>query len=93
VECKTFNIESLDTTFRSFYLSPSEDFKVTKDARHLAISFEIYVEGRSGNKNIYKCKSWKILTLDRLLVDVKYEFNADNRRLYDNKLILAQGEF
>lgn len=93
IECKTFNIKSLDTTMRSFYLSPSEDFKITSDAHHFAISYEIINVGKDGNKNIYKCKRWKILTLEKLLVDVKYEFNSDNIRLYSNELILAQGNF
>lgn len=34
LECKTFNRENVETTQRSFYLSPSDDFKVTQDARH-----------------------------------------------------------
>lgn len=92
LECKTFNIENITTTQRSFYLSPSDDFKITKDAHHFAISFEIYVERRKQRNNIYKCKSWKILTLENLEVDVKYEFNSDNARLYSKEMILAEGE-
>ncbi len=46
LECKTFNIENINTTQRSFYLSPSEDFKVTVNAHHFAISYEIVVVGR-----------------------------------------------
>jgi hypothetical protein len=91
LECKTYNIENISTTMRSFYLSPSEDFKITKDAHHFVISFEIYVDGRVGNKNVYKCKKWKILSIEKLLVDVKYEFNSDNKRLYSKNLILAEG--
>jgi len=49
------------------------------------------VDGRTGNKNIYKCKSWKIVTLENLKCDVKYEFNSDNKRLYAAELILAEG--
>jgi len=30
LECKTYNIENIATTQRSFYLSPSEDCKITK---------------------------------------------------------------
>ncbi len=94
LECKTFNINNIHTTQRSFYLSPSGDFKVTKDAHHFGISFEIYVEKSIGNKHLYKINSkinsWKILDLSKLELDVKYEFNADNKRLYDKKLILAE---
>jgi len=91
LECKTFNIENVSTTQRSFYLSPSEDFKITKDAHHFVVSFEIFESGRQGNTNIYKCKSWKVLSIETLEVDVKYEFNSDNARLYAKELILAEG--
>ncbi len=90
LECKTFNIENVDTTQRSFYLSPSDDFKITKDAHHFGISFEIFVEKSIGNKHLYKVKSWKILDLSQLELDVKHEFNADNKRLYNKKLIIAE---
>lgn len=92
LECKTFNIENIDTTQRSFYLSPSKDFKVTKDAHHFIISYEVYIASKKGKKNIFKCKSWKILTLEKLLVDVKYEFNTHNKQLYSKALILAEGK-
>lgn len=91
LECKTYNKENVSTTQRSFYLSPSEDFKVTKDAHHFVLSFEIYVDGRVGNNNIYRCKEWKILSIENLLVDVKYEFQSDNKRLYSKEMIIAQG--
>jgi len=90
IECKTYNIENIDTTFRSFYLSPSEDFKVSKDAHHFGFSFEIFLENSIGNMHIYKVKSWKILDLSKLELDVKYEFNSDNKRLYEKELILAE---
>lgn len=92
LECKTYNIENINTTLRSFYLSPSEDFKVSKDAHHFGMSFEVYVDHSIGNHHIYKINSWKILDLSQLALDVKYEFNSDNRRLYDSKLILAEKE-
>lgn len=41
IECKTYNKNNVATTQRSFYLSPTEGFKVTKDAIHLVISLEI----------------------------------------------------
>lgn len=92
LECKTFNIENVNTTQRSFYLSPSNDFKITRDAYHLAICFEIYVADNIGANNVYKCRSWKLLNLENLDLDVKYEFNSDNYRMYDESLILAEGE-
>ena len=92
LECKTYNIENVTTTQRTFYLSPSEDFKITQDAHHLVVSFEIYVASRQERENIYKCRSWKIVSVETLPVDVKYEFNSDNARLYAKDLILAEGK-
>lgn len=89
LECKTYNIDNVGTTQRSFYLSPSDNFKITRTAHHFAISFEIYVEKRVGNKNLYKVNGWKIIDLSNLELDVKHEFNSDNKRLYDDELVLA----
>jgi len=95
LECKTYNIKNIDTTQRSFYFSPSDEFKVIYDAPHFLLSFEVYVAGESGNKHIYKCKHYKILSIESLSLDVKYEFNSDNKRMYsakDGTIILAEGE-
>jgi len=57
------------------------------------LSFEIYVAGEKGNKHIYKCKHYKILSIESLSLDVKYEFNSDNERMYSGKdgtIILAE---
>lgn len=90
LECKTHNKETIHTSQRTFYLSPSSDFKVTKNAHHLVLSYEIYESGQISSKRIYKCRSWKILSIANLLVDIKYEFNSDNKRLYSTDLILQQ---
>jgi len=95
LECKTYNLENIGTSQRSFYFSPSEDFKVVYDTHHFIISYEMYVAGREGNKNIYKCKHWKLLSIESLSLDVKYEFNSDNKRMYSGKdgaILLAEGE-
>ena len=95
LECKTYNIKNIDTTQRSFYFSPSDEFKVIYDAPHFILSFEIYVAGEKGNKHIYKCKYYKILSIESLSLDVKYEFNSDNKKMYSGKdgaIILAEGE-
>ena len=91
LECKTFNKNNIDTTQRSFYLSRSEDFKIAKDDHHFLISFEIFVFKKSENYNIYKTSTWKILSLEYLNVDIKYEFNANNQSLYKKDNILAEG--
>ena len=82
LECKSYNLANIETTQRSFYFSPSPDFKVIYNAIHLMVSYEVFVSESLGEKNIYKCKHFKILTLESLPVDVKYEFNSNNKRLY-----------
>ena len=94
LECKTYNIENIETTQRSFYFSPSDEFKVIYNAPHFLMSFEIYVAGEQGNKHIYKCKHYRILSIESLSLDVKYEFNSDNKKMYSGKdgtIILAEG--
>ena len=95
LECKTYNIENIATTQRSFYFSPSDEFKVIYDAPHFLMSFEIYVAGESGKNHIFKCKHYKILSLESLSLDVKYEFNSDNKRMYSGQsgtVILGEGD-
>jgi len=90
LECKTYNALVRDTTFRSFYFSPSKDPKITKDAFHLLMSFELDSAERKGERAFIPI-SWQIYTLDKLLVQVKHEFNASNRELYRKDALLAQG--
>ncbi|MBI3754051.1 MAG: hypothetical protein HY266_08445 [Deltaproteobacteria bacterium] len=95
LECKTYNLENISTTQRSFYFSPSDDFKVIYDTHHFILSYEMVLDGRNGDKNIYRCKHYKILSLESLSLDVKYEFNSDNQRMYSGKdgtIILDEGE-
>lgn len=92
LECKSFNIETLFSTLRTFYLSPSLNSKIIHDARHIALSYEVIEIERGTGYNLYKFNSWKLLSLENLLVDVKYEFNCDNVRLYAKNLILAENK-
>lgn len=78
---------------RSFYLSPSDSFKVSLDARHLLLAFGMNPTAISGSRDsLYTPQSYKLIDLYDLLCDVKYEFNSDNRRLYAPSMILSQGE-
>lgn len=93
LECKIFGEGKQFTTMRSFYLSPSENFKVTVDARHLLIAFGVNREPVSSSQDsYYRATSFKIVDLFGLKCDVKYEFNSDNRRLYQGQHVLAQGK-
>lgn len=93
LECKIFGEGQALTTMRSFYLSPSENFKVCHDARHLLIAFGVSREPVAGSRDsLYRPVSFKLIDLHALECDVKYEFNSDNRRLYDPAMILASGD-
>lgn len=81
------------TTMRSFYLSPSESFKVSYSARHLLLAFGMSAETVPGSQDsLYRPRSFKLIDLYDLLCDVKYEFNSDNKRLYAPNLVLLEGD-
>jgi len=80
LDCKTYNKDTANTTMRTFYLSPSDDPKITRDAVHLILSFETARDG-----DIYQLAGYKIISLEKLSLDLKYEFNSDNRRMYSGK--------
>lgn len=92
LECKISGGGAL-TTFRSFYLSPSESFKVSQDARHLLLCFIMTRTAIEGSllSQFIPCE-FKLVDLFKLNCDVKYEFNSNNQRLYDSSLILASGD-
>jgi hypothetical protein len=93
LECKIFAEGTAATTMRSFYLSPSESFKVSLDARHLLLAFGMEGAAVSGSRDsVYTPRSFRLVDLHDLLCDVKYEFNSDNRRLYAPNILLLQGK-
>jgi hypothetical protein len=78
---------------RSFYLSPSESFKVSVDARHLLLAFGMDASPIAGSRDsLYIPTSYRLIDLHDLLCDVKYEFNSDNCRLHAPSMILLQGD-
>jgi hypothetical protein len=94
VELKTYNASTVNTTQRSFYYSPSEKSKVTRDALHLLLAYELDRTERSG-KTAFIPTHWKLITLQDLEVDLKFEFNQSNRGLYgkdSSKALLGEGQ-
>lgn len=90
LECKTYNLKNIKSTQRSFFFSPSENFKVIHDTHHFLLSYEMYITDR----NIYNCKYWKILSIESLSLDLKHEFNSNNKRIYaaeSGAILLAEG--
>jgi hypothetical protein len=90
LELKTYNAGTVNTTQRSFYYSPSETPKVTRDAVHLLLAYELEKVERDGHA-VFVPRHWKLLTLQDLEVDLKFEFNQSNRGLYsDGKATLDE---
>lgn len=90
LDCKTYNTATKNQSFRTFYFSPSKDPKITKDAFHLLLSFELTREERKGQMAFVPI-SWQLYTLENLKVQVKHEFNASNKDLYKSEFLLAKG--
>lgn len=84
LELKTYNAKTVNTTQRSFYYSPSAAPKVTHDAVHLLLAFELTKVERGG-KSVFVPTHWKLVSLSALEVDLKFEFNQSNRGLYGDK--------
>jgi hypothetical protein len=83
LELKTYNAATAKTTQRTFYYSPSENPKVTRDALHLLLAYELEKTERGG-QSVFLPVRWQLLTLQDLEVDLKFEFNQSNRGLYGN---------
>ena len=77
LDCKTYSSKTKEQTFRTFYFSPSDDPKITEDAFHFLLSYELKQTGR-----IFVPVSWQLYTLENLWVQVKHEFNASNFYYY-----------
>ena len=94
LELKTYNASTVNTTQRSFYYSPSAHPKVTHDALHLLLAYELDRSERDG-KTVFTPTRWKLITLQDLEVDLKFEFNQSNRGLYGKESkpsLLGEGE-
>jgi hypothetical protein len=91
LECKTYAEESLHSSLRAFYLSPSDNFKITHDARHFLLAFSMNLDGRRGQDSRFIPIAYKLTTLDQLSCNVKYEFNANNQDIYQPEAVLLAG--
>jgi hypothetical protein len=94
LELKTYNATTVNTTQRSFYYSPSEHPKVTRDALHLLLAYELEKTERNA-KTVFIPVHWKLVTLQNLEVDLKFEFNQSNRGLYGKEAsaaLLGEGQ-
>jgi hypothetical protein len=79
VEVKLAEVGQLDSSLRAFYYEPVEFTKVTRDARHIMVGF------------LHKNKSvigFKIVDLSKINVNLKSEFNANNKELYKREAVI-----
>lgn len=93
LELKTYNASTANTTQRSFYFSPSANPKVTHDALHLLLAYELEKTVRD-DRTAFIPVHWKLITLQDLEVDLKFEFNQSNRGLYgpdSAKALIGEG--
>lgn len=90
LELKTYSAATARTTQRSFYYSPSETPKVTRDALHLLLGFELERTSHNGT-SIFRPVRWKLISLEDLEVQLKLEFNQGNRGLYGERPALGEG--
>ncbi len=94
LECKTYNLKNVETTQRAFYFSPSKEFKVTRDAIHLLLAYQLEKTSRNG-KAAFIPVHWRLITLQDLRVDLKHEFNQHNRNMYGSgaeQALIAEGD-
>ena len=89
LDCKTYSQETRDQTLRSFYFSLTDDPKITRDAMHLIVGFELKKVSNNGN-HAFIPRGWSLWSLDGLSLQMKYEFNASNRQLYAKDGLLAE---
>lgn len=79
---------SVSSSFRTFYFEPKKGtLKITDDAAHLLVGIEH--DGVNGN---WTFLAWHLVDLSGLKVRLKAEFQASNRELYTNSMILEKGE-
>lgn len=88
LELKSYNATTANTTQRSFYYSPSARPKVTRDALHFLLAYQLEKTERDG-KTAFVPVHWKLITLQNLEVDLKFEFNQSNRGLYGKEAVPA----
>lgn len=91
LELKTYSAGTAQSAQRTFYYSPSARPKVTHDAVHLLLGFELEASSQAG-PTAFVPVGWTLLTLEDLRVDLKLEFNQSNRGLYGRpEAVLGRG--
>jgi hypothetical protein len=92
LEAKVIKAGSEGSSFRSFYLSPSDNPKVGTDARHLLIAFTHQRRPNSDDgMEQYALTAFKIVDLAQVLGKIKFEYQASNKDMYLGDAVVAKG--
>jgi len=89
LEVKVSRVENISKgSARNFFYQPTQNSKITRDARHLLCGFSI--EEDSEKKWILR--EWTITDLWFLRVKLKPEYNADNLEIYRREAVILKGD-
>ena len=92
LEAKVIGAGSESSSFRSFYLSPSDNPKVCVDARHLLVAFvHDRREDSDDGMEQYSLTSFKVVDLSYVLGKIKFEYQSSNKDMYLGKAVIAKG--
>jgi hypothetical protein len=85
---KLFESGSRSSSLRTFYFEPKrETNKILEDAHHLIVGFE-----HDGKNGAWKFLGWELVDLASFRVQLKAEFQASNRDLYQSEAIIASSK-
>jgi hypothetical protein len=92
LEAKVIAEGTEDSSFRSFYLSPSDNPKVCVDARHLLLAFtHDRRENSADGLEQYALSAFKLVDLSKVLGKIKFEYQSSNKEMYLKGAVVAQG--
>lgn len=88
IDPKLYEATSRDSSLRTFYYTPKgRTGKVLHDAHHLLVGI-----AHDGNDGDWQFTSWEVIDLAKFKVRMKAEFQASNRDLYREDLLLRRSK-
>ena len=81
LELKTHGAGTVASSQRTFYYSPSADPKVSVDALHLLLAYELERRVEEG-ETVFRPGKFRLVSLHDMPVRLKIEYNQSNRGLY-----------
>lgn len=92
LEAKVVGAGSEASSFRSFYLSPSERPKVCFDARHVLVAFTHHREADNpAGLEQYSLVNFKVVDLARVFGKIKFEYQSSNKDMYLGNAVVLKG--